>query len=79
MPTAHEVFNARLTKAMNDRNYDEYEALLTDDYMGEYPQSARSSAAPRTRGRASSGTPAAWPKTTSTRAAPGSPPPTHAG
>ena len=39
MPTAHDVFNARLTKAMNDRNYDEYEALLTDDYIGEYPQS----------------------------------------
>ena len=39
MPTVHEVFNARLTKAMNDRNYDEYEALLTDDYIGEYPQS----------------------------------------
>jgi len=39
MPTAHEVFNARFVKAMNERNYDEYEALLTDDYVGEYPQS----------------------------------------
>ena len=39
MPTAHEVFNTRFVKAMNERNYDEYEALLTDDYVGEYPQS----------------------------------------
>jgi hypothetical protein len=39
MPTAHEVFNARIAKAMNERNYDDYEALLTEDYIGEYPQS----------------------------------------
>ncbi len=39
MPTSHEVFNARITKAMNERNYDEYETLLTEDYVGEYPQS----------------------------------------
>jgi hypothetical protein len=39
MPTPHEVFTARLAKAMNERNYDDYEALLTDDYVGEYPQS----------------------------------------
>jgi ketosteroid isomerase-like protein len=39
MPTAHEVFNARYVKAMNERNYDEYEALLTEDFVGEYPQS----------------------------------------
>lgn len=39
MPTPHEVFTARLAKAMNERNYDDYEALLTDDYIGEYPQS----------------------------------------
>ena len=39
MPTPHEIFNARITKAMNERNYDEYETLLTEDYVGEYPQS----------------------------------------
>lgn len=39
MPTPHEVFSARLTRALNERNYDEYEALLTEDYIGEYPQS----------------------------------------
>ena len=39
MPSTHEVFNERIAKAMNERNYDEYEALLTEDYVGEYPQS----------------------------------------
>jgi hypothetical protein len=39
MPTAHEDFNARYVKAMNERDYDEYEALLTEDFVGEYPQS----------------------------------------
>jgi hypothetical protein len=39
MPTSHEIFNARIAKAMNERNYDDYEALFTDDYVGEYPQS----------------------------------------
>jgi len=39
MAPDHEVFNARIAKAMNERNYDEYEALLTEDYVGEYPQS----------------------------------------
>jgi SnoaL-like domain len=39
MPSSHEVFNERMARAMNDRNFDEYESLLTDDYVGEYPQS----------------------------------------
>ncbi len=39
VPTSHEVFSARMAKAMNERNYDEYESLLTEDYVGEYPQS----------------------------------------
>jgi hypothetical protein len=39
MPSTHEIFNARIAKAMNERNYEEYEALLTEDYVGEYPQS----------------------------------------
>jgi SnoaL-like domain len=39
MPTPHEIFSLRLAKAMNERKYDEYEALLTEDYVGEYPQS----------------------------------------
>lgn len=29
----------RITKAMNERDYDAYEALLTEDFVGEYPQS----------------------------------------
>jgi len=39
MPSEHEVFNERIAKAMNDRDYAAYEALLTEDYVGEYPQS----------------------------------------
>jgi hypothetical protein len=39
MPTTREVFSMRMAKAMNERNYDEYESLLTEDYVGEYPQS----------------------------------------
>ena len=39
MPSEHEEFSARMAKAMNDRDFDAYEALLTEDYVGEYPQS----------------------------------------
>ena len=39
MPSEHESFNTRMAKAMNDRDFQAYEALLTDDYVGEYPQS----------------------------------------
>jgi len=39
MPSSHEVFNERMARAMNERNFDEYETLLTEDYVGEYPQS----------------------------------------
>jgi hypothetical protein len=37
--TTHEAIYERLLKALNERNYDEYEALLTEDYVEEYPQS----------------------------------------
>ena len=47
MPISHEEFNARIAKAMNERNYDDYEALLTDDYVGEYPQSGEVIRGPR--------------------------------
>ena len=39
MPSEHETFTTRMAKAMNDRDYQAYEALLTEDYVGEYPQS----------------------------------------
>jgi hypothetical protein len=39
MPTSHEVVLTKLAKALNDRNYDDFEAILTDDYFEEYPQS----------------------------------------
>src|SRR5205814_9480948 len=39
MPSEHETFTTRMAKAMNDRDYQAYETLLTEDYVGEYPQS----------------------------------------
>jgi len=39
VPTSHEVVLGRLAKALNDRSYDDFEAVLTEDYVEEYPQS----------------------------------------
>jgi hypothetical protein len=39
MPIDHAAIYARILKALNESNYDEWESLLTDDYMEEYPQS----------------------------------------
>jgi len=39
VPTSHEGVLGRLARALNDRNYDDFEAVLTHDYFEEYPQS----------------------------------------
>jgi hypothetical protein len=39
MPHTHEVLIQRVVAALNAGDYDEYEKLLTDDYLEEYPQS----------------------------------------
>jgi SnoaL-like domain len=39
LPTSHEVVLGRLAKALNDRDYDDFEEVLTPDYFEEYPQS----------------------------------------
>lgn len=39
MPTDHKAIQLRVMKALNDRNWDEWETLVTDDYTEEYPQS----------------------------------------
>jgi ketosteroid isomerase-like protein len=39
MPIDHAAIFTRVLKALNERNYDEWESLLTDDYVEEYPQS----------------------------------------
>ena len=39
MLTDHEAFLKRVMNALNEADYDEYEALLTEDYVEEYPQS----------------------------------------
>lgn len=39
MPIDHQAIQMRVMKALNDRNWDEWESLLTDDYVEEYPQS----------------------------------------
>jgi hypothetical protein len=39
MPIDHAAIQKRVMKALNDRNYDEWETLVTEDYTEEYPQS----------------------------------------
>ena len=39
MPIDHEAFLRRVMNALNENDYDSYEALLADDYVEEYPQS----------------------------------------
>jgi SnoaL-like protein len=39
MPTKHETIFMRVAKALGDRKWDDFEALLTEDYVEEYPQS----------------------------------------
>jgi len=39
MSTDHEAVIKRLLTSLNESNYDEYEKLLTEDYVEEYPQS----------------------------------------
>jgi len=39
VPVDHHQLQARLMKTLNDRNYDEWESLVTEDYTEEFPQS----------------------------------------
>src|SRR5438270_11064943 len=39
MATDHEAVIKRHLSSLNESNYDQYEKLLTDDYVEEYPQS----------------------------------------
>jgi hypothetical protein len=39
MPTKPEAFSMRLAAALNARDWDTYESLMTEDFVGEYPQS----------------------------------------
>ena len=39
MPIDHKAIQLRVMKALNDRNWDEWETRVTEDYTEEYPQS----------------------------------------
>lgn len=39
MPIDHKAIQLRFMKALNDRNWDQWETLVTEDYTEEYPQS----------------------------------------
>ena len=39
MPIDHSAIQTRIMKALNDHNLDEWETLVTEDYVEEYPQS----------------------------------------
>lgn len=39
VPTNHETILRRVAQAMSERNWDALDALLTEDYVEEYPQS----------------------------------------
>jgi hypothetical protein len=39
MPIDHLAIYGRVLKALNECNYDDWESLVTDDYVEEYPQS----------------------------------------
>jgi len=39
MAKSHEAFFQRMVKVLNDGDYAEYEKLLSEDYVEEYPQS----------------------------------------
>jgi hypothetical protein len=47
MPIDHKEIFGRVTKALNDRNYDDWETLVTEDYTEEYPQSGEIIRGPR--------------------------------
>ncbi len=39
MPIDHSAIQRRIMKALNEHNLDEWETLVTEDYIEEYPQS----------------------------------------
>jgi len=39
VPIDHSAIQARIMKALNEQNFDEWETLVTEDYTEEYPQS----------------------------------------